>query len=406
MVQRVSHPRSRLIGPQHVGEGRTAILVRRIGALTVYDEYVLKLTEELDDRREELSAERLLRIHGLMVRARALEERLIRIQKQGDGFFWIGGPGEEAFNVPLGLLLNKGEGLNHDYTHLHYRSSATLLAMGAEPIDVIRQMQMRVTDPFSGGRNFVGHFSIREWNVCPVTSPIEVQFPISIGTALAQSRSPDCTGITVVQGGDAGTAEGDFASALVWASRPQQELPLLMIVTNNGYGISTPAASQHGELNIADRAKAFRIHHRIIDGNEVEESHAELAYAMNYVREERKPFLLEARVSRLYGHSSSSGANYIEEERDCLDQVEALLEERGLRSKDESAALRDQAFSEMQDLSRTVKGEPFPNPATIYDHVFYDPRAEEASGIARPSRIPKTLRPPVVSAADPEEENR
>src|SRR6476469_8842810 len=78
-----------------------------------------------------LSPELMLRVHDLMLRTRVLEERLITMYKQGDGYFWIGGPGEEAFNVPLGLLANKGEGLDHDYLHLHYRSSATLLAMGA-----------------------------------------------------------------------------------------------------------------------------------------------------------------------------------------------------------------------------------------------------------------------------------
>ena len=62
-----------------------------------------------------------------MVTARVLEERLIRMQRQGEGYFWIGGPGEEAFNTALGLLVKKGQGLDHDYLHLHYRSSATVL---------------------------------------------------------------------------------------------------------------------------------------------------------------------------------------------------------------------------------------------------------------------------------------
>src|SRR5271157_4750008 len=62
-----------------------------------------------------LPAELLLKMHDLMLKARLLEERLIRMQKQGDGYFWIGGPGEEAFNTALGLLVNKGEGVDHDY---------------------------------------------------------------------------------------------------------------------------------------------------------------------------------------------------------------------------------------------------------------------------------------------------
>src|SRR6202165_4871312 len=106
----------------------------------------------------------LVRMHELMVESRVLEERLIQMYRQGHGFFWIGGPGEEAFNVPLGLLMKKGRGLDYDYLHAHYRQSATILALGEEPINALRQMKNTVTDPYSGGRNFSGHFSIPQWN--------------------------------------------------------------------------------------------------------------------------------------------------------------------------------------------------------------------------------------------------
>jgi 2-oxoisovalerate dehydrogenase E1 component alpha subunit len=96
-----------------------------------------------------LSPEVARRVYDLMLRTRLLEERLITMYKQGDGFFWIGGPGEEAFNVPLGLLVDKGQGPEHDYLHLHYRSSGTLLAMGADPVDSLRQMKCVATDPYS-----------------------------------------------------------------------------------------------------------------------------------------------------------------------------------------------------------------------------------------------------------------
>src|ERR1700710_2557120 len=113
----------------------------------------------------QLAAETALKIYDLMLRARILEERLISMYKQGDGYFWIGGPGEEAFNVPLGLLVDKGSGVDHDYLHLHYRSSGPPPAVGARPVDSIRQMKNVATDPYSRGRNFAGHFSLRAWNV-------------------------------------------------------------------------------------------------------------------------------------------------------------------------------------------------------------------------------------------------
>ena len=143
--------------------------------------------------REELSADLLRTMHEIMLRGRVLEERLITMYKQGDGYFWIGGPGEEAFNVPLGMLVNKGQGPAHDYLHLHYRSSATLLAMGADPVDALRQMKNTATDPYSGGRNFAGHASIRKWNVVPISSPIEVQYSMAPGTARSKASMANVT---------------------------------------------------------------------------------------------------------------------------------------------------------------------------------------------------------------------
>jgi 2-oxoisovalerate dehydrogenase E1 component alpha subunit len=317
-----------------------------------------------------LSAEMALRIYDLMLRTRVLEERLITMYKQGDGFFWIGGPGEEAFNVPLGLLVNKGHGPQHDYLHLHYRSSGTLLAMGADPVDSLRQMKCVATDPYSKGRNFVGHFSIRKWNVVPVSSPIEVQFSIAIGTARAQRAEGN--GITIVQGGDAGTAESDFATALVWSSRKGSELPMLMIVTNNRWGISTPFEGQHGYQQISDRGKAFGIKTAVVDGNDPEASHAALSQAIEYVRRERKPYLLEAMVSRLRGHSSASGANLVKNETDCIGQFEDRLEERKLLTRAQIDQFRKTYTQELLEASQRVVDEPQPTPESVWDYVFAD----------------------------------
>lgn len=320
---------------------------------------------------QELAPELCLRIHDLMLRSRVLEERLITMWRQGDGYFWIGGPGEEAFNVPLGLLVDKGQGLDHDFLHLHYRSSATMLALGEDPVDSLRQMKNTATDPYSRGRNFVCHYSVRTKNVAPVSSPIEVQYSIAPGTAMAQRRA-GAKGITIVTGGDAGTAEGDFATCLVWSSRKGQELPILILVTNNKWGISTAFDGQHGEARISDRGKAFGMPTATIDGNDPETAWFALKRAMDYVRTERKPYLLEAMVSRLYGHSSASGANYVKDEFDCLTRFEKKIEERGLRTRAQMDDMRVKYTQELLDAYKRVRAEPQPRPESIHDAVFAD----------------------------------
>jgi 2-oxoisovalerate dehydrogenase E1 component alpha subunit len=320
---------------------------------------------------EAVAPEVLVRLHDVMLRARCLEERLIRMNKQGDGFFWVGGPGEEALNASVGLQVHKGEGPEYDYLHLHYRSTATLLAMGADPIDALRQMKNTSTDPYSAGRNFCNHYSVRRWNVVPVSSPIEVQFAMAPGTAMANKRAGG-RGITIVQGGDAGTAEGDFATCLIWCSRPGRELPCLMIVANNAWGISTPASEQHAEKEIADRCKPFGIRSAVIDGNDPEVAYRELGRAMEYVRTERRPFLIEARVSRLYGHSSASGANLVTDEPDCLALFESKLEERKILTRSAMDEKRAQATQYLLEASKRIRDEPQPRGEDIWDHVYAD----------------------------------
>jgi 2-oxoisovalerate dehydrogenase E1 component alpha subunit len=358
---------------------------------------VTSLTAREPPHAEEsaLAPELLVRMHDVMLRARCLEERLIRMNKQGDGFFWIGGPGEEALNGALGMLVHKGHGPQYDYLHLHYRSSATLLAMGADPIDTLRQMKSTATDPYSAGRNFCNHYSVRKWNVLPVSSPIEVQFSMAPGTAMANKRAGG-RGITIVQGGDAGTAEGDFATCLIWCSRPGHELPCLMIVANNEWGISTPASEQHGEKYIADRGRAFGIKGASIDGNDPEVAYRELKKAMDYVRTERRPFLLEATVSRLYGHSSASGANFVADEVDCLPLFEKKLEERNILTRVHMNELRARYTQELLQATKRVREEPAPLPQDIFKHVFAE---RDVVGNA-------DAKPGVLGEADADDSNR
>jgi 2-oxoisovalerate dehydrogenase E1 component alpha subunit len=314
--------------------------------------------------RDALSAEMALTIFRQMVRTRALEERSIKMSKSGEAFFWIGGPGEEAFNVCLGLQINKGHGPAFDYTHLHYRNAGVMLAMGMPMIDHVRQLAMRRTDPHSRGRNFVGHYSVPKWNVVPVTSVIEVQFAMAPGTALVQKRHGG-DGITVVVGGEAGTAEGDFETCLNWSTRPRAELPVLMLVTNNHFGISTDLRTVHVNRPIVDRAVPYGIETGTVDGTDPIATWHALHRAMSYCRRERKPFLLEVLVTRMHGHSSSSGAQRDWAEADPLPVFEQKLVDDGAIDAAAVRVMKEEAKAEADEAVVETMKEPPPIPEDV-----------------------------------------
>ncbi len=316
-----------------------------------------------------LKKDLLLKMHDFMIKSRVLEERLIKIYKAGDAYFWIGGPGEEAWGVTLGMLINKGQGPKHDYLHLHYRCTPTLVAMGLSMIDSIRLIMNKSTDPSTGGRNFSNHYCFPQWNVTPVSSPIEVQYVMALGTAHVQKRH-GAKAITVVTGGDAGTAEGDFASCLIWSSRRGQELPILITVQNNLWGISTSYDGQHGEDQIADRAKAFNIRSRVINANDPVESYLALQEEMEYIRRTGKPSFVEAKLSRLYGHSSASGASLVSHEQDGVKEFEKKLIENSLITESDSKLIWEKYEHEGYEAQKIVRTEPVPTPESVWDHVY------------------------------------
>ena len=314
-----------------------------------------------------LSKEQCLSIYRQMLCSRFLDEHLISMYKKGQGYFWVGATGQEAMDVPLGLLVKKGKGVQYDWLHLHYRCTGTIVAMGADIKDIFRMMMNKNTDPFSQGKNFIHHYSIPQWNIPPITSSIETQMSWAIGTAHVQSKKLNA-GISIVTGGDAGTALGDFSTSLIWSSKPVNPLPLLIIILNNQWGISTSYKSQHSETHISDRAKAFGIPTYLVNGNNVTESYFTLQKAIQEVRKTRKPVVIEAQVSRLYGHSSSSGANYMEEEC-CIQNFENELTKNQMLNLSEIKKIRQDIKEQLKQSVQSMASEEEPN-GNIWSHIY------------------------------------
>jgi 2-oxoisovalerate dehydrogenase E1 component alpha subunit len=155
----------------------------------------------------------------------------------------------------------------------------------------------------------------------------------------------------------------------VWASRPGNELPILITVQNNKWGISTSYDEQHGETHVCDRGKAFNMRTALINGNDPIETYLALKSEMDYIRKTRKPVLLEAEVSRLYGHSSATGANLIPE-LDCLVNFEQLLLKNGVLRESEVKTIWSEFEKEAREAQEIARTEPPPQPDSVWDHFY------------------------------------
>jgi 2-oxoisovalerate dehydrogenase E1 component alpha subunit len=159
---------------------------------------------------------------------------------------------------------------------------------------------------------------------------------------------------------------------MIWSSRPGNELPVLMIVANNGWGISTAVQSQHSEKHIIDRGKAFGIPGEVVDGNDPIASWHAIQRAMNYCRTQRKPCMLEAMVSRLYGHSSSSGALRVKNEPDCIALFEEKLLAKGVIDSVQIESIHEEAKEEAESALEQASKESKPRPEDVEKFTYAD----------------------------------
>ena len=152
---------------------------------------------------------------------------------------------------------------------------------------------------------------------------------------------------------------------------------MLIIVMNNGWGISTSASSQHAETHIIDRGQAFGIPGEVVDGNDVVASWYAIRRALEYSRRERRPYMLEAMVSRLYGHSSSTGCQRVKTEADCIELLERKLIHAEILTREAVDRVHQEALAEVEQAAEEALHEARPEPEDI-PRFTYAPSSVDA----------------------------
>ena len=320
-----------------------------------------------------VTTQQLLDAHYYLSLARALDDRMWVLNRQGKAPFVISCAGHEAAQVGSAMALRQGE----DWVLPYYRDLGVMLVLGMTAREVMLQFLARADDVCSGGRQMPGHWSYPRLRVVTASSPVATQILHATGVALASKikREPH---VTAVYFGDGCTAGGDFHEGLNFAGI--HSLPVVFICENNGYAISEPQTMEMPIRNVADRAAGYGMPGEAVDGMDVLAVYRATRRAVERARRGEGPTLIEAKTYRLTPHSSDDddrvyrSREEVEQwkRRDPLLCFRRTLMERGALDKAKLDETTRRIAREVDDAQAFAEAAPIPSPATALRHVYAD----------------------------------
>jgi 2-oxoisovalerate dehydrogenase E1 component len=256
--------------------------------------------------RKGISDEQLLELYKSILKPRMIEEKMLILLRQGKISKWFSGIGQEAISVGVSSAMEQEE-----YILPMHRNLGVFTTKGIPLNRLFSQFQGKMNG-FTKGRDRSFHFGSQEHKVVGMISHLGPQLGVADGIALA-NKLKDNKQVTAVFTGEGGTSEGDFHEALnvaaVW------DLPVIFIVENNGYGLSTPTNEQFRCQQIADKGKGFGMESYTIDGNNLLEVYRTISQLRAEIQKKPKPILLECMTFRMRGHEEASGTKYVPQEK-------------------------------------------------------------------------------------------
>ncbi|MFM7358882.1 MAG: thiamine pyrophosphate-dependent enzyme, partial [Sediminibacterium sp.] len=289
-------------------------------------------------QRNNYSNQELIHIYRQLLLPRMIEEKMLVLLRQGKISKWFSGIGQEAIAVGVTAALNKRDWIMPLHRNLGVFTSRDM------PLHRLFQQWQGHKEGYSKGRERSFHFGSSEHRICGMISHLGPQLALADGAALAHQLKEEPL-VAVAFTGDGGTSEGDFHEALnvaaVW------NLPVIFIIENNGYGLSTPVSEQYRCRQLADKGIGYGMETVVIDGNNVLAVHDTIRGVREYCLREKKPYLIECMTFRMRGHEEASGTKYVPKElmeewgrKDPIKNYEQFLVLEGVLTEMEVAAIR------------------------------------------------------------------
>ena len=312
----------------------------------------------MEFKRGSLNNQQLIHLYRSMVVPRMIEDKMLVLLRQGKISKWFSGIGQEAISVGATLAMDPTEWM----MPLH-RNLGVFTSRNMSLVDLFKQWQGD-RDGFSKARERSFHFGSAAHHICGMISHLGPQLAIADGVALAYQQR-GLLKATIAFTGDGGTSEGDFHEALnvaaVW------NLPVIFIIENNGYGLSTPTNEQYACEHLVDRAKGYGMEGIRIDGNNILEVYETIKGVREYCINNQKPYLIECVTFRMRGHEEASGVKYVPKElmeawsrKDPIKNYEQYLVSEGVINEMQVAEIKNEIKDQIeQDLAKAMEPTPF-----------------------------------------------
>jgi 2-oxoisovalerate dehydrogenase E1 component len=315
-----------------------------------------KKDNQMNFDRKSLSNDQLLDLYKRLVKPRLIEEKMLILIRQGKVSKWFSGIGQEAISVGVTAVLDTDE-----YILPMHRNLGVFTGRDIPLYRLFSQWQGKANG-FTKGRDRSFHFGTQQYKIIGMISHLGPQLGVADGIALANKLQRNGK-ITTVFTGEGATSEGDFHEALniaaVW------ELPVMFIIENNGYGLSTPTDEQFRCENLADKGIGYGMESHIIDGNNILEVYNKLSELKASMIQNPRPVLLEFKTFRMRGHEEASGTKYVPQElmdlwaiKDPVENYRKFLSENGILSDDFDATLRSEIKKEIDENLAVANAEP------------------------------------------------
>lgn len=299
----------------------------------------------IDFQRGDLSNQVLKDLYIKLLRPRLIEEKMLILLRQGRISKWFAGIGQEAISVGAASALEEDELLFTMHRNLGVFTTRNV------PLDRMFAQWQGKAGGFTNGRDRSFHFGTPEYGIVGMISHLGAQLSLADGVGLAHKLSSEGK-VTLAFTGEGATSEGEFHEALnvaaVW------NLPVIFIIENNGYGLSTPVNEQYKCEYLADRGKGYGMRSLTIDGNNILEVYQTIRNLAAELRKNPEPVLVECLTFRRRGHEEASGTKYVPQDlidywadRDPIDQYERFLLEKGLLQEEEIDAARKEIKGEI-----------------------------------------------------------